>query len=628
MPRVHLKLDALERRDVPATFGIPWPSGTALTVSFVPDGADVDGSANELYALMEESGLPPAVWQNEILRAFQAWTSQADLNIGLVPDDGSSLGVPGYEQADARFGDIRIFAVPLASSVLAITTPPGDVAGTRTGDIILNSNYNFGVGTGSPRDLYTVFLQEAGHAFGVGNSPNQASAMYEFYQGPRTGLSAEDVTSIQHLYGARPTQTWEPETGNDSSSAATPLTGIDDRVTYGDVTSVSDQDWYSFTVPTAGSATITLDVEHLSLVAGHIAVFNSDLIEIGFAAASGAGQDLAVAMEGLEAGATYYVRVDGVAGTGFAAGQYRLRIDTGGDGPSTLTLGGQAPVDDSGTNENFLSATRLSNVATDGGTHYQVFAHLGADDTDVYKVRSPFPGFNQTNVLTATVRAFGDVAPEITVTNALGLVVSARVIADGNGLYTVLVDGAAANADYHIGVQSRTGTAGDYELQTSFRSRVATAHQIESGLLTLFNPKKTGTLQITGSAQIYFRLSALLTPIVGPSIMLKVYDSSNHVKFQLLARAGDTVDGIALLGPGSYRIEIKMNGFSFLPGVASGFSLKTALLTDPVGVPPSDPNNPGGESDQNPPSDPPSGYNYYNDRGYYVWGEQTPSGGG
>ena len=156
-----------------------------------------------------------------------------------------------------------------------------------------------------------------------------------------------------------------------------------------------------------------------------------------------------------------------------------------------------------------------------------------------------------------------------------------------------------------------------------------TAHQVESGLLTIFNPKKTGTLEITGSAQIYFRLSAALTPIVGPSVMLKVYDSSNQVKFQLLARAGDTVDGVALLGPGSYRIEIKMNGFSFLPSVLSGFTLKTALLTDPVGVPPSDPNNPGGESGQNPP--PPTrrpGYNYYNDRGYYVWGEQTPSGGG
>ena len=102
MRRTYLALDVLEHRDVPATFGIPWPNGAALTVSFASDGADVDGSANQLYALMARSGLSQAVWQKEILRAFQAWASPANLNVGLVADDGSSLGVPGYEQEIRR----------------------------------------------------------------------------------------------------------------------------------------------------------------------------------------------------------------------------------------------------------------------------------------------------------------------------------------------------------------------------------------------------------------------------------------------------------------------------------------------------------------------------------------------
>jgi hypothetical protein len=131
---------------------------------------------------------------------------------------------------------------------------------------------------------------------------------------------------------------------------------------------------------------------------------------------------------------------------------------------------------------------------------------------------------------------------------------------------------------------------------------------------------------VTGSAQIYFRLSSALTLIIGPSVTLRVYDANNQVKFQLVARAGDQVDGTALLGPGSYRIEIKANG-GLLPNILSAYTLSMALLTDPVGVPPSDPNNPGGDPNGDPPPDPPpSGYNYYNDRGYYVWGEQTPSG--
>ena len=622
MRRTRLSVDGLERRDVPATFGIPWANGTALTVSFAPDGADVDGSANELQALMARSGLSAAVWQKEILRAVQAWAARADLNVGVVADDGSPLGADGRPQADPRFGDVRVFAVPLSSGVLAITTPPGDLAGTRTGDIILNSNYNFGVGAGAQRDLYTVFLQEFGHALGIGNSPSATSAMYEFYQGVRTGLSDEDVGRVQALYGARPTRTWEPTGGNDAYSAATPLGGADVRVTHGDIASATDPDWYVFTAPVGGTTTITLQASGLSGLAGRVAVFNSALVRVGFAAATGPGQDLTLTLN-LREGARYFVRVDEVVGTAFAAGQYKLVVAGTNAASSTVTLGGQAPADDPGSNESCLTATRLSNVAADGGTAYRAFARLRAGDMDVYKVRAPIPGMNQANVLTATVRAFGDLAPQVTVTNALGLPVTATVTADGNGLYTVQVNDAVAGADYHLNVSSPSGSVGDYELRADFRSVVTGAHEVASGLLTLLNPQTHGSVEVIGSAQIYFRLTAALTPIVGPSVTVKVYDAANRVRFQLTARAGDTVDGVALLGPGWYRVVITANG-QVLPSVLSGFALAMALLTDPIGVPPSDPNQPPEE----PKEQPPSGYNYYNDRGYYTWGEQTPTGSG
>src|SRR3954454_18134747 len=114
MRRTRLTVEGLERRDVPATFGIPWPEGTALTVSFAPDGADVDGSASQLQALIARSGVSAAVWQREVLRAFQAWAARADINFGVVADDGSPLGAAGHPQADSRFGDIRVFAAPLS----------------------------------------------------------------------------------------------------------------------------------------------------------------------------------------------------------------------------------------------------------------------------------------------------------------------------------------------------------------------------------------------------------------------------------------------------------------------------------------------------------------------------------
>jgi hypothetical protein len=324
------------------------------------------------------------------------------------------------------------------------------------------------------------------------------------------------------------------------------------------------------------------------------------------------------------AGAKYYVRVDDAGNAAFAAGQYTLAVG-GTAGTPTVTLGGQAPVDDNYSNENFLTATRLGNqAAATGGTAYEVFGHLRANDVDTYAVRSPIPGMNQANVLTATVRAFGNLAPKLTVTDALGLPAAATVIADGNGLYAVEVPNAVPAIDYHVAVQSRTGAVGDYDFRAGYRSTVTTAHTVASGLLSLLRPSVTDTMQVFGSAQIQFQLSAALTPIIGPSVTVKVYDSNNHLVFQLLARAGDTTSGVALLGPGWYHVVITGDS-GFLPMILSGYTLQTALLTDPTGVPPSDPNNPGGGT-TNPP--PPSGYNYYNDSGYYTWGETTPTGGG
>jgi Matrixin len=625
MKRAQLSVEALEAREVPAQFGIPWANGTALSVSFAPDGATVDGSQSELFTLMAESGLTPAQWQAEILRAFQAWAALADLNVGVVSDNGAALGVSGKEQADTRFGDIRIFAAPLDSNVLAITTPPGDLGGTRTGDIILNSNYNFGVGAGAFRDLFTVFLQESGHAFGVGNSADTGSAMYEFYRGVRTGLNAEDVSRIQSLYGARPATNWEPATGNDSTASASALPGTGTNLTYGDLASVSDVDWYSFAGPSNGSAAVELKAAGVSLLAARLDIYNSAMELLGSTTAAGPGGTLTLNLTGLIPGATYYVLVEEAPGTAFAAGAYQLTVTPSPTSPVTITLGGQAPIDDAGTNNSALRATTLSNVGTGNATAYRVFAQIRAGgDSDFYRVRSPIPGMNQNNVLTATVRAFApDLAPSISVYNALGLAVSARVEADGNGFYTVQVDNAVANADYLIAVRSRTGACGAYELRADFRSRVTSPHQVESGLLTLLNPQKTGTVEVIGSAQIYFRLSALQTLILGPSVTFTVYDANNQVRFRMLARAGDTVDGVALLGPGTYRIAVTGNG-SFLPFVASSFTLAIALMTDPIGATPSDPNQSGGESS---PPPPPSGYNYYNDRGYYTYGEKTPTTG-
>src|SRR5262249_29315878 len=154
------------------------------------------------------------------------------------------------------------------------------------------------------------------------------------------------------------------------------------------------------------------------------------LARIGFATATGPGQDLTLALD-LHAGSKYYVRVDEVTGTPFAAGQYELQAADAAPGDPVITLGGHAPVDDAYTNESFLTAARLANVPANGGTASRVFAPLRSNDVDTSTIHSPLPGVDQANVLMATVRAFGNLAPEVTVADAIGLPVSATVTGDG-----------------------------------------------------------------------------------------------------------------------------------------------------------------------------------------------------
>jgi hypothetical protein len=614
MRRAHLRMMALEQRDVPVAFGIPWANPTAVTLSFAPDGTNVDGSSSQLYALMDRSGLSSPIWKNEILKAFQAWISQANANVGVVSDDGSAIGTTGYQQADARFGDVRIFAAPLASNLYSVSVPTGDLGGTRTGDIVLNSNYNFGVGAGPNRDLYTVMLQEAGHAFGMENSPDTSSAMYEYYQGPRTGPTATDISDFQIIYGARPARTLEPESGNDDAAIATLLAGTGSRLTYGDIASASDADWYTFTAAADDHANVQLRTSGLSLAAARLTVFDANMNQIGSRVAAGPGLDLTISQVQLQSGANYFVRVDAAPGTVFATGQYRLKINLG--GPATLTLAGPAPVDDDGTNETTQTATALDNLNPSGDPKYASFARLRSNDVDVYQIHSPTPGSGQANILTATVRTFDDIAPEILISDANGQSVAGRITVDGSGLYTVVVDNAAADANYFVTVDSRNGAAVDYDLDATFRTKATVSHQVESDPLTTENPSQNGSLGVIGSVQMYFRLSALSTS----SVTLNVYDSNNQLRFQLAVAAGSQSSGAVLLNVGTYTVVVTAanppsNG-------QPTFSLETTMLSDPIGVMPTDPNDPGSS---NPP---PSGYNYYNDRGFYVWGEQTPTKAG
>jgi hypothetical protein len=215
----RLRLEQLEDRLTPVTFGFPWPNASHLTVSFVPDRTTVGTLNNnpipsQLFSLFGAQGISASVWQGEVLRALQTWAAHANISFSVVADDGEPLGTPGALQGDPRFGDIRIAAASLSPGLVtaqsltteAVSTsvPFDPTAGTWAGDMLFNANYTFGVGDTSTYDIYSIALHEAGHILGLdGNITDTSSALFEYYNGIRTGLSASDITSEQQLYGVR-----------------------------------------------------------------------------------------------------------------------------------------------------------------------------------------------------------------------------------------------------------------------------------------------------------------------------------------------------------------------------------------------------------------------------------------
>src|SRR5436305_7975497 len=89
---VRPALETLEERTTPALSGVPWSDPAHLTLSFAPDGTAVAGHQSSLFATLNGQ-MSTAAWQEAVLRAFQTWAVNANINFGVVPDNGLAFGV-------------------------------------------------------------------------------------------------------------------------------------------------------------------------------------------------------------------------------------------------------------------------------------------------------------------------------------------------------------------------------------------------------------------------------------------------------------------------------------------------------------------------------------------------------
>ncbi len=623
--RLRLDVELLEGRAVPATFGVPWADPSRMTLSFAPDGTAIAAHNSSLFQTLD-AGQPTAIWQKEILQAFQTWAVEANINIGLVSDGGEAFGTAGPAQHDPRFGDIRIGAQSMSSGQLSISVPNDPtLSSSWGGDVLVNSNEQFGSGG---LDLYAVMLHEAGHVFGLGDSTISGSPLYGQYQDIQQ-LTSADIAALQALYGVRALDPHEGSSGNDTINTATQIqlpggyTGSTPLVVYGDVGSNKDVDVYSFRPLSNYSGPITFQLQSagISLLTTKLTIVDSKGDVLGQAqAASDIGDTVTVHLDQSSSNQTYYIEVQGATQDLFAIGSYGLAVtfdSTNTISPDALESVLTGPYQNLGGNDInaiFLNPSGVLFNQNGGGggggsttqltslpgyarnTHYETVASLASSaQVNTYQIASPNTSNGQRLVLTATARAVAPngVAPRITILDSAQRVVSAQILANGDGVFTIQASGVNSGGNFEIQVSSGGSGSGvgNYALDIAFGSAAGDLSTFAGGNVSATAPQQSYDFYVAESQLFQFLLSTSgLGAAAGSTVQMTIKDESGNVIYTLTASAGDTVSSDALLlTPGAYTLSFTALVPAGRPAPALSYSLMGESISDPIGAVINDP---------------------------------------
>ncbi|HEV3081058.1 MAG TPA: matrixin family metalloprotease [Gemmataceae bacterium] len=594
----RLSVEVLEDRLTPAAWGIAWPNPGHLTLSFVPDGTAVSNAPSTLFQSLNANARA-AAWQAEILRAFQTWAINANINIAVVPDGGQPLGASGASQGDPRFGDIRIAMAPLNSTTDLADASGFDLSGsTWGGDVVFNSRYNFGINGSGQYDLYTVALHEAGHVFGFGDqTTDPQSANYAIYTGPRTGLSSQDIAALQSLYGGPRS----PDSQNhDTLSTALNLANPGQAAITADTSSVADAHLYSFATPAAGSSfTVQVQAGGVSLLEPSVTIFDAAGNVVASAAAGDPlNNNVTVPIGSAQANATYYVEVTGAVASPFGVGGYQMSIQF----PSSSTQVAAAIV---ATNISLATAQPLGaqqmSANSQGFTYTSSGTLTSAAGANYFQVTAPALPTAGAELLTVTAASTDSnaLSPYLTIYDANYNPVQTIVITNGGGTFTVQLPGATAGAVYYVGVSplpTSTHTVGSYYLSVKFDSNAATTFSSLAGdKLTQTSAVSYQSLTVAQSGLMQFSLAAGIGAATGDAaVRMTIYDQNNNQVFTVVAFAGQPLSTILVfLEAGTYTVcfNAATRAGTSLPDLS--WLLQMRRLSDPMDPVPIDPTSTG-----------------------------------
>lgn len=602
----RLLLEHLEDRLTPATTGITWPDPGHLTLSFMPDGADVGGTPSDLYSLLNAQA-PTAAWQTAVLRAMQTWLTPTNINVGLVADGGQPAGTTGAIEGDSRFGDIRIAAKNLADTSLSTAAFFNYAGSTWAGDVQLSDQAKFSVdGTGNGNiDLYTIALHELAHSLGIKDTwSDQSTVMFGYYMGARAGLNSQDIADIQSLYGVRTPDAFDAKQPNDSFASATAIGNTPSQLAFdADLTTSSDVDYYKISTPLTllGLTTIRVQIQSAgySLLTPMVSIYDAAHRLVGTASStSPLDNNIQVSIPGALPLSTYYIKVEH-ATNDFAVGGYHAIISYQGGVNLTGVLSTTKYVVDFGLNNLMATATALVpaiGAKTDQRFDYLYRANISDPwDKDYYQIQAPptniaGPGIVWTMHTLVWAADSNMLHPQVHLFDAAGNPVAIQVVANTDGEYSIESTSLTPGAVYYLDVQAWTpmgaNNVGNYVLAVKFDTSAPVAYaMVEASMLSSSSQSNTGVLTIQQNQLFQFSLAAdTFDASEDAAVTLTVYDSQGRKVLSLTAVAGrPPVTRLAYLTTGDYTIVYTAQSLSggVMPPVAYWFTGDD--LTEPSG---------------------------------------------
>jgi hypothetical protein len=601
-----LSLETLETREVPAVVGGTWANADRMTMSFAPDWTAIAGYSQDILGWGQPSRLfsemssvgTTTQWQTEILRAFQTWAAQTNINIGLVRDDGGAFGSLSQAEKAGSSGDIRVGAFYASPDVIAINQALSPLSGAWSGDLLYNTAKDFSIGAVANKfDLFSVTLNEAANIYGLADIEDKSSARYGHYIGVRSGLSTSDVTAIRNLYGVRTGDMWE---GNETLSTArrlSPYTAPTDSTKRmvsaigADLTTLTDVDHYVFkTSSTTSSLTIRLETAGISLLNARVSVYDdkNNLVATASSTNPLAMRDIVFTIDA-KGGKDYRIRVEKATNDVFGIGRYNLRVGYNFDPVGTST---SAPppvyIADSNTNDTRLTATDIFPVTGSANTLYQYNGTIHTStDVDVYRIVTPYTANKPMTITVDPASPYG-LYTNVTVYDAFGSVVQHQILANGaDGRFVVQVANPQPAMMYYIQVNSvgrgGFGLTGKYTLNVDFTQAAVELSTVATGTLNQTVNTDFRTFSVPEAKLFHFTLSATTADTtIKSGVRLIVYNAEGRIVATLTADAGQTTSGAIFLNSGTYylKFEAAAADGKQLPDLK--YALNATVLSDPI----------------------------------------------